>query len=163
MRDGKQETSKIITTNTGWEMMVWTERQQGLHTVVRMGPATPPLVAWLPTENEVLSPLEGQLDMVADGPRNVPANASTLWELLQYWCLLLRRRVGVTEQEVLCTLQGDIDRHWREDKRILRLNVTWFDVRANHWRTLVPSKDEKPIAFIYNESPPTMGDLVSVV
>ena len=165
MRDGKQEmnNNKIITTNTGWEMMVWTDRQQGLHTVVRMGPATPPLVVWLPTENEVLSPLEGQLDMVADGPRNVPANASTLWELLQYWCPLLRRRVGVTEQEVLCTLQGDIDRRWREDKPILRLNVTWFDVRANHWRTLVPSKDEKRMAFIYNESPPTMGDLVSVV
>ena len=66
-----------------------------------MGPATPPLVVWFPTENEVLSPLEGQLDMVADGLRNVPAKASTLWELLQYWCLLLRRRVGVTEQEVL--------------------------------------------------------------
>ena len=130
-RDKREGSKKIISTNTGWEIMIWTDRQQRLHTVARMGPATPPLVVWLPTENEALSPFEGKLDMVADGPRIVPANAWIFWELLQYWCPLLRRRVGVTEQDVLHALQVDINRCWLEDKPILRLNVTWFDVRAN--------------------------------
>ena len=30
------------------------------------------LIVWIPRENEILSPLEGQLDVVANGPRNLP-------------------------------------------------------------------------------------------
>ena len=91
-------------------------------------------MVWLPAEGERLSPLEGRLDVIDGGPRNLPASSSTLWELMRRW-LQLRVRSGVTESEVLARLQVVIDERRRSDAPVLRVYVPWFDVDTTSvWR-----------------------------
>ena len=143
----EQTTAPLRETITGWEMLL-PDDGQGVYNMVRMGRNGEALVAWMPATNETLSLLEGQLDIVADGPRNVPKDASTLWGLMQRWCPRLRLRQGVTQQEVLRSLQMAIDDRLRAAKPILQLNITWFDVRYNWWCECVPRADYERVQVI---------------
>ena len=88
------------------------------------------LVVWIPEKNETLSPLEGRLDVVATGPRNLPRDATTLWALMQRWWPTLQLRNGVTHQSVPYLQRYIDDRLLADDPGLLQ-DITSFDLKAN--------------------------------